>query len=377
MKPILCIVGTRPNYMKIAPIIAAFINHTPPIPYVLVHTGQHYDANMEKVFFEALNAPAPDINLKVGAGTHAIQTGEIMKRLDPVVDELDPSCVLVLGDVNSTLGAALVAAKRGLPLIHVESGLRSGDRAMPEEINRIVTDQLSNILFTTERSAKANLLREGIDEDRIVFVGNVMIDSLERSKSKAIPVQQTLEQCGVAGAKSITTKKYVVVTLHRPSNVDVAENFAGLIEGLNHIAIDMPLIFPMHPRTKGNLEKFDLLKKLRGNWIVIPPQGYFEMIGLMRDAFVVCTDSGGIQEETTMLSTPCLTLRENTERPITIEQGTNELVGTQTSDIIAAYVRLKNADKSSNSKRPEFWDGHAAERICAHLWERRKMLNWA
>jgi UDP-N-acetylglucosamine 2-epimerase (non-hydrolysing) len=387
MKPIMCIVGTRPNYMKVAPILAAFADHVPPINYVLVHTGQHYDTNMEKVFFDALGAPAPLVNLKAGAGSHAIQTGEIMKRLDPVVDEYAPSAMLVLGDVNSTLAAALVAAKRNLPLIHVESGLRSGDRTMPEEVNRIITDQLSDLLFTTERAAQANLMREGITEDRIRFVGNVMIDSLEKNKAHAISAVQTLEKHGVLNADHELANGYAVVTLHRPSNVDDPDCFGQLISALNQIALDQPIIFPIHPRTLNNLDRFDLRKELKGQWHIISPQGYFEMIGLMRDAQLVCTDSGGIQEETTMLGVPCLTLRLNTERPITIEQGTNQLVGTDPEDIVKAYRLIRESAKTAgkltsdttinngnNTTRPELWDGRAAQRIAQHIWESRAAL---
>jgi UDP-N-acetylglucosamine 2-epimerase (non-hydrolysing) len=362
--------------MKIAPIMAAFASHNPPIAHVLVHTGQHYDANMEKVFFDALKAPAPDVNLQVGAGTHAVQTGEMMKRLDAVVDRYDPSGILVVGDVNSTLAAALVAAKRGLPLIHVESGLRSGDRAMPEEINRIVTDQLSNLLFTTEASALANLVAEGISSDRVILAGNVMIDSLHRSIDSAIPTAQTLEANGYSHLAEKVAKSYAVATLHRPSNVDDPIVFERLINALNVIAQERPLLFPMHPRTKGNIDKFGLRSKLKGDWVVLPPQGYFEMIGLLKQAFVVCTDSGGIQEETTMLGVPCLTLRENTERPITITEGTNTLVGTQTQAVVDAYQKLRTA-KSISPRRPHLWDGKAAERIAQEIWQRRALFGWA
>jgi UDP-N-acetylglucosamine 2-epimerase (non-hydrolysing) len=375
MKPILSVIGTRPNYMKIAPIMAAFATHNPAIPHVLVHTGQHYDVNMEKVFFDALNAPAPDVNLQVGAGTHAIQTGEIMKRLDPVIEKYDPAAILVVGDVNSTLAAALVAAKRGIPLIHVESGLRSGDRAMPEEINRIVTDQLSNLLFTTEENALTNLIAEGIKPDRICWVGNVMIDSLQRSMGNAISAEQTLINNGVSNAANTLKNGYAVATLHRPSNVDDPIVFARLIDALNIVAADQPLILPLHPRTKANIDKFTLRDRLKGQWFILPPQGYFEMIGLMKGASVVCTDSGGIQEETTMLGIPCLTLRENTERPITISDGTNQLVGTQTQNIVSAYRGLQT-NPSIATRRPQLWDGKAAERIAAEIWRRKSMFGW-
>jgi UDP-N-acetylglucosamine 2-epimerase (non-hydrolysing) len=372
MKPILSIIGTRPNYMKIAPIIAAFSAHNPPLPHVLIHTGQHYDANMEKVFFSALNAPAPDINLQVGAGSHAMQTGEMMKRLDPIFDQYDPAGVLVVGDVNSTLAGALVAAKRLVPLIHVEAGLRSGDRKMPEETNRLVVDQLSDLLFTTEHGARINLEREGISTDKIIMAGNVMIDSLERSKGSAVSAESTLANNNITADLS---NGYAVVTLHRPSNVDDPVVFMRLIDALNVIAQERPVVFPVHPRTQGNLDKFDLKKHLKGQWHFLPPQGYFEMIGLLKGATIVCTDSGGVQEETTMLGVPCLTLRENTERPITVEKGTNLLVGTQTLAIIEGY-RSSLSNKTDLTRRPELWDGHAAERIAAELWKRRAMFGW-
>ena len=357
--------------------MAAFATHDPVIKHVLVHTGQHFDVNMEAVFFEALKAAKPDFNLQVGAGSHAMQTGEMMKRLDAVFDAINPACVLVVGDVNSTLAAALVAAKRGIPLIHVESGLRSADRSMPEEINRIVVDQLADVLFTTERCAVDNLIKEGIDSQRICFAGNVMIDSLENAKDSAIPAVQTLITSLVPNANAMIANGYVLVTLHRPSNVDDAQQFAELIDGLNYIALQKPIIFPMHPRTKGNLAKFGLQSALRGDWIILEPQGYFEMIGLMRDASVVCTDSGGVQEETTMLGVPCFTLRENTERPITVLQGTNRLVGTSASAIVLAYDQLK-AQHSLGVKhfqqKPEYWDGKAAQRIASEIWSRRRQL---
>ena len=378
MRPVLSVIGTRPNYMKIAPVMAAFAAHNPVIDHILVHTGQHFDANMETVFFNALGASKPDYNLEVGAGSHAMQTGEMMKRLDPVFDAVDPACVLVVGDVNSTLAAALVAAKRGIPLIHVESGLRSADRSMPEEINRIIVDQLADVLFTTERTAADNLTKEGIDSQRICFVGNVMIDSLVRAKASAISALQTLQVNAVTEASAKIANGYVLVTLHRPSNVDDREQFIELINGLNHIALQRPIIFPMHPRTKNNLSKFGLQKNLCGQWFILEPQGYFEMIGLMRDAFAVCTDSGGVQEETTMLGVPCLTLRENTERPITISQGTNRLVGTSAMKIMAAYEALVSdiavgVDRSL--PKPEYWDGQSSNRIATEIWRRREHLN--
>jgi UDP-N-acetylglucosamine 2-epimerase (non-hydrolysing) len=366
--PILCVIGTRPNYMKIAPILRAFSAHQPKIDFVLVHTGQHYDKDMERVFFEALGAPDPDVNLAVGPANHAMQTGEMMKLLDPLFDQHHPRACLVVGDVNSTLAAALVASKRGVPLIHVESGLRSNDRSMPEELNRIVVDQLSDLLFTTERQAKENLTKEGIPTEKIEFVGNVMIDSLESARASVIaPVQVLSRFLGEQGAS--VAARYGLVTLHRPSNVDSKQKFSELLGVLSRISHELPLVFAVHPRTKSNIDKFDLASSISPNLHLLPPQGYFEMLGLMKHATIVLTDSGGIQEETTMLSVPCLTLRENTERPITITEGTNALVGTDPDAIWNAYRQVVTTG-GKGGKRPEFWDGNTATRIAASVYSR-------
>jgi UDP-N-acetylglucosamine 2-epimerase (non-hydrolysing) len=379
MRPILCIVGTRPNYMKMAPILAAFDGHRPPIPYRFVHTGQHYDSAMEKVFFDALGLPEPHANLAVGGGSHAVQTARIMERLDAVVDALQPGSMLVVGDVNSTLGAALVAAKRNLPLIHVEAGLRSGDRTMPEEVNRILTDAVSDLLFTTERGAHDNLAREGVAADRIVFVGNVMIDTLERHRDRFVGAEATLAAAGCAAPRRWLAEGFALVTLHRPSNVDSRQALAPLIDVLNEIGRDLPLVFPVHPRTRNNLQTFGLQQGMPADrWLLLEPLPYFDMLGLMRDAALVLTDSGGVQEESTVLGVPCLTLRENTERPVTVTQGTNRLVGTQPSAIRDAYDALKKAGlrntRGGTPKRPEGWDGKAAERIAEAVWTRRERL---
>lgn len=363
--PVLCVVGARPNYMKMAPIIRAFANHYPPIPTLLVHTGQHYDPEMNDRLFAALDLPRPDVNLGVGSASHAVQTAEVMKRFEPVIDERGARAVLVVGDVNSTIACALVAAKRRIPVVHVEAGLRSFDRAMPEEINRVLTDQISDLLYTTERAAHANLAREGIEGPRAEFVGNVMIDSLFANLPKAVSPATLLLGAGHDPAR--ISDGYGVVTLHRPSNVDHPEALAPLLEALREASRRLPLVFALHPRTRGNVERFGLAALLdHPGFIILPPQGYLEMLGLMRGATVVLTDSGGIQEETTALGVPCLTLRENTERPITISEGTNTLVGSNRE------LLLRNLDEifSSGGKRgraPEFWDGHAAERIAAHL----------
>jgi UDP-N-acetylglucosamine 2-epimerase (non-hydrolysing) len=372
-KPIMCIVGTRPNYMKMAPILAAFASHNPPIPFYLVHTGQHYDAAMEKVFFEALNMPEPSVNLAVGAGSHAIQTAEIMKRLDPVMDTVNPGAMLVVGDVNSTLAAALVASKRGVPVIHVEAGLRSGDRAMPEETNRLIVDRISDILYTTDKTAAETLTKEGLLSEQIEFVGNVMIDTLITFKEKCIPGFQTISANGGEAKLKASKHGYALATLHRPSNVDDPVVFASLIKTLNEISEQMPVVFPIHPRTRGNLSKFGLESKLSSNWLLIPPQGYLEMLGLMRDAKIVLTDSGGVQEETTVLGVSCLTLRKNTERPVTVTDGTNHLVGIEHADIIQAFTAVM-ADQSTTKRSPPLWDGQAAKRIAASMWARGSQL---
>lgn len=363
--PILCVVGARPNYMKMAPIIRAFAAHDPALRSLLVHTGQHYDSAMNDRLFADLDLPAPEVNLGVGSASHAVQTAEVMRRFEPVIDQYGARAVLVVGDVNSTLACALVAAKRQIPVIHVEAGLRSYDRRMPEEINRVLTDQLADVLYTTERSAHDNLAREGIDPARVVFVGNVMIDSLLASLPRAVPAEALLRGAGLD--PQVLAAGYGVVTLHRPSNVDHPEVLGPLLEALRQIAHRLPLVLALHPRTRGNLERFGLLGRLDApGMIVLPPQGYLEMLGLMSRAVMVLTDSGGIQEETTALGVPCLTLRENTERPITVEQGTNTLVGIDPQVLLAGVDDiLRHGGK--RGRVPELWDGRAAQRIAAHL----------
>ncbi|MBP6195709.1 MAG: UDP-N-acetylglucosamine 2-epimerase (non-hydrolyzing) [Methyloversatilis sp.] len=366
LEPVLCIVGARPNYMKMAPILRAFDEHVPVIPWVLVHTGQHYDHAMNERLFSGLRLPTPHHNLEVGSGTHAVQTAEIMKRFEPLVDNIRPSCVLVVGDVNSTLACALVAVKKHVPVVHVEAGLRSGDRAMPEEINRILTDRISDRLYTTERSALDNLVAEGVDASWVHFAGNVMIDSLLSSRPLAVQPAATLAEHGIDPAL-IADGRYGVVTLHRPSNVDDAQQLKRLAGMLSIAAERLPLLFAIHPRTRSNLEKFGLNDLLDNPRIaLLPPLGYLEMLGLMDGATVMITDSGGLQEETTALSVPCITLRENTERPITAEQGTNTVVGSDE----ALFVRCLDDILATGGKRgrvPEYWDGAAALRIAADL----------
>lgn len=363
--PVLCVVGARPNYMKMAPIIRAFATHRPPIATLLVHTGQHYDPDMNDRLFEALALPKPNVNLGVGSASHAVQTAEVMKRFEPVIDEHGARAVLVVGDVNSTIACALVAAKRRIPVVHVEAGLRSFDRGMPEEINRVLTDRISDLLYTTERSAHANLAQEGIDGPGAVFVGNVMIDSLFANLPKAVPPAELLAREGLDPAR--IAGGFGVVTLHRPSNVDHPETLGALLESLAQASQRLPLVFALHPRTRSNVERFGLTALLEHpGFIILPPQGYLEMLGLMGQAKVVLTDSGGIQEETTALGVPCLTLRDNTERPITLTEGTNTLVGTDRQALLTALDDIL-AGGGKAGRVPELWDGHAAERIAAHL----------
>ena len=362
--PILCVVGARPNYMKMAPLLRAFRAHAGLPPAVLVHTGQHYDPMMNDRLFDDLELPRPDLNLEVGSGTHAVQTAEVMRRFEPVLDDYGPSCVVVVGDVNSTLACSLVAVKKGVPVAHVEAGLRSFDRGMPEEINRILTDQIAALLYTTERGAHDNLSREGIPLERIQFVGNVMIDSLLTHKARAVAPAGTLS---AAGKAAWAKQSFGVVTLHRPSNVDAPDTLSQSLDILQAVSRKLPLVCVLHPRTIARIAAFGLSAGLQSDRLaVLPPQGYLEMLGLMAGATLVLTDSGGMQEETTALSVPCLTLRENTERPITVEQGTNTIVGRNRARILALVDEIL-ATGGKRGRTPELWDGRAAERIAAHL----------
>lgn len=370
MQPIICVVGARPNFMKMAPILRALAGHAPPLPVLLVHTGQHYDKDMSDRLFEDLRLPRPDVNLEVGSGTHAVQTSEVMRRFEPIVDTHKPSCVVVVGDVNSTLACSLVAVKKNIPVVHIEAGLRSYDRAMPEEINRILTDQISDRLYTTERTAEENLRLEGIPADRVFFAGNVMIDSVVFGRTHARSAKDTLLAAGADVSVLDHVRGYGVVTLHRPSNVDDVDTLRALLDVLREVSSSLPLVFALHPRTLGNLERFGLMSSIDpACMVLLPPQGYLEMLGLMAGATVVLTDSGGLQEETTALGVPCLTLRENTERPITVEQGTNILVGRDRNAILGGVQEIL-AGNGKRGRVPEFWDGHAAERIAAdmYLW---------
>ncbi len=358
MLKVLLIAGARPNFMKVAPIYAEMKRRAAEFEPMIVHTGQHYDVAMSDAFFDDLGMPKPDIHLGVGSGSHAVQTAKIMTEFEPVVLSEKPDWVLVVGDVNSTIACALVCAKLGVKVAHVEAGLRSRDRSMPEEINRILTDSISDLLFTTSQDADANLKSEGIAADKIRFVGNVMIDSL-LEHLKLAERSNVREQLGVANSD------YAVLTLHRPSNVDDKQTFSGILDALLAIAERLPIIFPVHPRTKAKIEEFGFGDAIKlSNIRLIEPLGYLDFMRLYSGARLVLTDSGGLQEETTVLGIPCLTLRHNTERPITIEMGTNILVGTDPEKIKqAAFNNLSNTDKQ-NTQPPPLWDGKTARRIC-------------
>lgn len=353
---ILNIVGARPNLVKIAPLLREMRRH-PEIEPILVHTGQHYDEKLSDVFFRQMGIPEPDVNLEVGSGSHAWQTSEILRKIEPVILERKPDCVLVVGDVNSTVAASLAAAKLLIPVVHVEAGLRSGDRTMPEEINRIVTDALSDYLFVTEEDAIENLIREGKHRERIYLVGNVMIDAL----THFLPIAQKSTIADEIGQPKLdAAHPYALVTLHRPSNVDDSETLRALLEALNELGRDLQIIFPVHPRTQERMRAVAAhsLNRIR----FMPPLGYLDFLCLMSRARLVLTDSGGIQEETTALGVPCLTLRENTERPVTVTEGTNELVGQDPAKIVPA-ARAILAGKTKKGRIPRYWDGHASERI--------------
>jgi UDP-N-acetylglucosamine 2-epimerase (non-hydrolysing) len=354
---IVAVAGARPNFMKIAPIVAELAKWPDEFETVLVHTGQHYDDKLSDIFFEQLGIPRPQANLNVGSGSHAQQTAAIMTAFEPVVVERRPDLVLVVGDVNSTIACALVAAKLGIDVAHVEAGLRSFDRTMPEEVNRVLTDQISDLLFTTEPLAADNLQREGIDPARVHFVGNVMIDTLVVNRERA-------RELNVAGSLGLDGQSYAMLTLHRPSNVDDVAVFDRLMTGVAAVAADHLVLFPVHPRTRGTVAASATASALiaQNRLRLLDPLGYLEFLSLMQNSQVLLTDSGGVQEETTILGVPCLTLRENTERPVTITHGTNRLVGADPARIIAAWSELKGRN-GAPSRVPPLWDGQAASRI--------------
>jgi UDP-N-acetylglucosamine 2-epimerase (non-hydrolysing) len=358
------IVGARPNFVKIAPIVRALRAGT--FAPRLIHTGQHYDFLMDRVFFEELRIPAPDVNFKVGSGPASEQVAKIMLALHPLFLEDRPDLLVVVGDVNSTVAAALTASYLRIPIAHVEAGLRSFDREMPEELNRLVVDQLSDLHFVTEKEGEANLIAERVAPERIKFVGNVMIDTLYDGLDRAIAPADTFAAIGASsGFREAAAKGFGFVTLHRPSNVDDPVKLAGLIDALADVSERLPLVFAVHPRTRGNIEKAGLAERLNAPMLLAcEPLAYLASLGLMRDAKVVVTDSGGMQEETTALGVPCITVRDNTERPITIEEGTNTLIGADPSKIAPIVDDILGAG-GKRGRKPALWDGKAAERIAA------------
>ena len=354
------VAGARPNFVKIAPLMREMKNHD-GLEVRLIHTGQHYDEKMSRLFFEELEIPRPDIDLEVGSASHAVQTAEVMKRFEPVLAAESPHAVVVVGDVNSTLACALTAAKMGVRIAHVEAGLRSFDRTMPEEINRILTDAISDWLFVSERSGLENLKREGIDPARVHFVGNVMIDTLlqHRQRSEQSPILEELE---------LTSRRYAVLTLHRPASVDNPEILQGLMSAIQRISQQLPVVFPVHPRTAKMLNSHKTLEQTEAGGKVrqIEPLGYLDFLKLLAHARLVLTDSGGIQEETTVLSVPCLTLRTSTERPATIDQGTNTLAGLDPERIVT-LARNVLEERPEPRRVPDLWDGLASRRIVETL----------
>ncbi|HUL49092.1 MAG TPA: UDP-N-acetylglucosamine 2-epimerase (non-hydrolyzing) [Gemmatimonadales bacterium] len=355
-RTVLSVVGARPNFMKLAPLVWQ-LERRPDVRHVIVHTGQHYDANMSDAFFTNLGIPDPDCTLGVGSGSHAVQTAAIMQRFETICTETRPDCVVVYGDVNSTLAAVLVAAKLRTPVAHVEAGLRSRDRTMPEEINRVVTDQLSDLLFTPSRDADANLRAEGIPAERIRFVGNIMIDSLDRLLPEAL-------RANAAARRGLAAHQYVVVTLHRPSNVDDLPTLCALLQALAQVSEEVPVCFAVHPRTRVRIRNAGL--ELSPRLMLEDPLPYPEMLSLVHSAGVVVTDSGGLQEETSYLGVPCLTVRPNTERPVTLTLGTNRLIAPTGASVLRGVRAALDAPRPP---RPviEGWDGRTAERIAAVL----------
>lgn len=354
MKKIISVVGARPNFMKVAPLHRAFLKYQDQVQHLICHTGQHYDLNMSKVFFEELELPKPNFYLGVGSGSHAEQTAKIMIEFEKVLLKEKPNLIIVVGDVNSTVACSLVAVKLGIKVAHVEAGLRSFDRTMPEEINRLLTDAISDYLFVTEESGVQNLANEGIDESKVFFVGNCMIDSLINYLPK-------IEKSDVVSRLNLEAKKYIVVTLHRPSNVDEPSNLKEIFFQFTKLADSYKIVFPIHPRTQKMLEHSGLTD-IHKNILLIDPIGYIDFVNLVKNCALTLTDSGGIQEETAYLKIPCLTLRDNTERPITTTLGTNKLIGTKYNRIYDEVIfTLQNDQK--DSQIPPLWDGGAAERI--------------
>ena len=355
---IISVVGARPNFVKIAPLDREFKKH-PEIQHMICHTGQHFDKNMSDDFFKQLEITQPAYNLGISGGSHATQVADILKAFEQVLLKENPHLIIVPGDVNSTLAAALAASKLGYPIAHIEAGLRSFDRTMPEEINRLLTDQLSDLLFVTEKSAIANLLKEGIDSSKVSFTGNIMIDSLIHQKEQ-IQATQILEQ------HQLEHGNFAIATFHRPSNVDNEKTLKQLVNFLNELSGRIRLILPLHPRTRDRLESFDLMHSINKEIILTDPLPYISFLSLIEKTRVVITDSGGIQEETSFLKIPCVTVRNNTERPVTIEVGTNYLAGTDFNTALYLVDQILN-NRHKKGKIPELWDGKTAERIYQHI----------
>jgi UDP-N-acetylglucosamine 2-epimerase (non-hydrolysing) len=364
MLKVINVVGARPNFMKVAPIVKAMKRREREFAPLVVHTGQHYDADMSDAFFRDLELPEPDVYLGVGSSSHAMQTAAVMQQFEPVLLREKPDWVVVVGDVNSTLACALVSVKLGIKVAHVEAGLRSYDRTMPEEINRILTDQIADLLFTPSADADENLRREGIPAERIRLVGNIMIDSL-------LPALEVAKRSRILETLSLDGKEYAVLTLHRPSNVDDPQALTAIIDSLEEICRQRPIVFPIHPRTRKMLVQFGFKERIERlpNLRLIDPLGYLDFLRLFSRARLVMTDSGGIQEETTVLGIPCLTLRDNTERPITIEMGTNKLVGNDRQKIVQAALATLAEPPKQQTQAPPLWDGRTADRIVSSLLE--------
>lgn len=359
MKKIISVVGARPNFMKVAPIHHAFDNFKDEVHHLICHTGQHYDEKMSKVFFDELGLPKPDFYLGIGSGSHAVQTAGVMVEFEKILMQEKPDGVIVVGDVNSTIACSLVAKKMNVRVAHVEAGLRSNDRTMPEEINRILTDSISDYLFVSEESGMTNLRREGVAEEKLFMVGNVMIDSLINNMP-GIDASGALKKFGVE------KNGYFLVTLHRPANVDNKESLARIISILNKHAHSHKIIFPVHPRTMANMTAFGLSGKISPEIILCEPVGYTDFICLLKNAALILTDSGGIQEESTFLGVQCITMRENTERPVTVEIGTNHLIGTDVGKVEEA-IGIILAGGVKKGAIPPYWDGKTAQRICSQL----------
>jgi len=352
---VISVVGARPNFIKIAPIHKAFQKYRNKVTHKICHTGQHFDRNMSRVFFDDLQLPEPDFYLGVGGGSHAEQTARIMIEFEKVLEKEKPDLIIVPGDVNSTMACSLVASKMGVKIAHVEAGLRSFDREMPEEINRIVTDILSDFLFVTEESGLKNLENEGIDTSKIHFVGNTMIDSL-------VHYLPEIETSRVLRSLNLESSKYILVTFHRPSNVDNSKSLTSLVTFLNNLADKKKVVFPIHPRTRLNLEEFNLKQSVHTDILLSEPIGYFDFLALAKDAELIITDSGGIQEESTYLGVQCITVRDNTERPVTVYVGTNQLIGTDFQKVEETAMSVLDGN-IKKGKIPELWDGKAGERI--------------